>query len=93
MKRYFHLKIKHHETATKQLKLEGIQRHKEKYKESRIQVAVVIAFYAERQIKRASVLGIFIQETISMTTEYLVILIVEETKHLKSEAICSRHTE
>lgn len=28
-----------------------------------------------------------------MTTEYLLILIVGETKHLKSQEICSRPTE
>lgn len=42
---------------------------------------VVIAFSAERQIRKASVLRIFIEGSISMTTEYLVILIVGETKH------------
>lgn len=93
MKRHLHLEIKYHKMATKQFKLGSTGRHEEKHKGRRIKVAVVIAFFEKRQIKRASVLRIFIQGRISMTTEYLVILIAGETKHLKSEKICSRRTE
>lgn len=70
-----------------------VLRYKKKHKERRIKVAVVIAFSAKREIKKASVLRIFIEGSISMTTEYLVILIAGETKHLKSQEICSRHTK
>lgn len=55
--------------------------------------STTIAFSAKRQSKTDSVLRIFIKGSISMTTEYLLILIAGETKHLKSQEMCSRPTE
>ena len=103
MKWHFHLGIKHHKSATKQFELEGTGRYKKKHKEMRIKKGSKkkkkkgsssnCLLCKERQIKKASVLRIFIEGSISMTTEYLVILIAGETKHLKSQEICSRHTK
>ena len=95
MKWHFHLGIKHHKSATKQFELEGTGRYKKKHKEMRIKKGSSsnCLLCKERQIKKASVLRIFIEGSISMTTEYLVILIAGETKHLKSQEICSRHTK